>query len=175
MPASPLHDHSSLVLITEDCVERVMAQGVTKPENASKILRFHKGQVVPRSAVARVEARDVEVSFTEDLPKGIGVRPGALLDIDDDGNVAVPSVGSTEAVSDGGSLNTGKNVVGPGITNDSLGDPDAGSLEFDAESFDTVADLREFAAANEINLHGAQKREDIEKAIADDPRVAAKA
>ena len=83
MPASPIHDHSTLVMVTEETIEHRMPLGVTDPRRASKILVFNKGQIVSRSKVAAAEARGVEVQFTEELPAGHpGIRAGAVISED---------------------------------------------------------------------------------------------
>lgn len=177
MPASPLHDHSALVLVTEEVIERTMPLGVTDPRNASKTILFHANQVVPRSAVAKAEERGVEVPFTTEIPEGVGARPYGILDLSGQGADA-PGVepGVSKVVG-----SAGETVVAePDPEVDSpepdpeVDDDDPASIEFDPESFPNIGALQAFAEENEIDLDGATKRDDIENAIAADPRVVTK-
>lgn len=89
MPPSPLHDHSTLVVVTDEIIEAIPTPGVTDENRLPHRLLFQRGQVATRSQVAAAEERGVSVKFAA-VPKDAAVIVGSIATPADLVNYAGP-------------------------------------------------------------------------------------
>ena len=147
------HDASALVVVQKRVTEVVLPPGVSSPGRGQKFIRFHEGQVVSEAEAqaARDAGLDIE---TGPMPKSVSALPGAIATTDAYVNAPTqtPEAPTAETPADAGT-------------------PGTPELTFDPADHRNIDSLKDFAAANDIDLDGATRREDIEAAIASDPRV----